>query len=267
MSNSVALRSGARFAWDEQGEGDPLVLLHGLGGWGWHSSLPLLGERYRAIAPYLRGFGESTGDLDYRMEDLAGDLVEFITTTELGPVPIVGHSLGAMVAQVMGTDHPQLVKSLVLASTKSHTGKRAAKFGEVMAVISELGEEAVLSDPVLSQRLTAVVVETFPDAPPPLELLARGVTPSAAAAAGWRCSAAFSRWARLSEIRSPVMVIHGSADILIPPKLGRWTHEAIAGSRYIEIQNGGHSIQTTHARSFVKEILDFLAEVAARESV
>jgi pimeloyl-ACP methyl ester carboxylesterase len=101
----------------------PVVLLHGLGVAGsvWQAFARRLLPYLAAVAPDLRGHGQSeappTGyapadyarDLIVMLEDMAQDTVHFAL-----PVPIVGHSLGALVALELAALRPELVSWLVL---------------------------------------------------------------------------------------------------------------------------------------------------------
>ena len=109
-----------RLAWDSQGEGAPLLLIHGLGytrqGWG-----PLRGRlarRYRVISFDNRGIGES--DIPpgpYSVEELAGDAVQVLDEAEAASAHVLGASLGGFVAQVIAAEHGDRVERLVLACT------------------------------------------------------------------------------------------------------------------------------------------------------
>lgn len=258
MANSVTLPSGVRLFWREEGSGGVLLLIHGLGGWNWGKVLPELASKFRVVAPYLRGWGGSRGPLDYAMEELAADVASLLDHLDCGPVNLAGHSLGGMVAQVVVTDHPETVRRLALISTTSHTGRRAHRFALAMASISEAGADAALSDPALRADVEAILAEAFPDAPPPVELLARGFEkPNPAAAAAWRATSEFSRKDRLADISCPVLVAHGTLDILIPYKLGEWIHEAI-GHSLLRTFEAGHSIQMSHPQDFSEMLIEFL---------
>ena len=100
------------------GSGDPVVLLHG---WPqtwreWRRVIPPLAARYTVIAPDLRGFGDSdkTGE-GYDKRTVAGDVRGLVEHLDLGPIHLVGHDLGMMVAYAYASAHPTDVRSLVVA--------------------------------------------------------------------------------------------------------------------------------------------------------
>lgn len=249
----------SKLAWEESGSGPALVCIHGLGGWRWQKLIPLLDPSFRVIAPHLRGFGESRGDLDYTMEDLAKDVLALLEELAVDRFHLLGHSLGGMVAQIIAIDNPSLIRSLTLVSTSSHTGSRAARFAFGMARLAEAGPTA-LNDPQIRGEIEPVLADAFPLGPPPLEILA-SPRPNPAQAAAWRAVSGFSRKDRLGELNVPTLVVHGTSDLLIPPVLGRLIHDAIAGSRHIEFEGAGHSVQTECPDELAEHVIEFLHEV------
>lgn len=88
--------------YEEQGEGTPLLLLHGLGEsiFTWHEIAPALAARHRVIALDLKGFGRSDKPDDdaYSADDQAALVARFILELDLEGVTLVGHSFGGTVA-------------------------------------------------------------------------------------------------------------------------------------------------------------------------
>jgi pimeloyl-ACP methyl ester carboxylesterase len=257
----VVTHDGTRIAWDDAGIGIPVVLLHGLGSSRrrWDRLLPVLSEAgFRALRLDLRGFGESTGaEKPAGMDELMSDLASFVGELGLDRFHLLGHSLGGMLAQRYVVEHPERVASLVLASTTSHNGRRASAFARAMTLFAEHGFDQVMErDP----EIRGVLADAFPGIEPPLAMLRIGVeTPNPARANAWRACVGFSEKDRLAQIRCPVLVLHGSADPLIPFRAGELVHEAIAHSEWIEESGAGHSLPTERAESFNRAVLDFLA--------
>jgi pimeloyl-ACP methyl ester carboxylesterase len=100
------------------GAGDPVVLLHG---WPqtwfmWRKIIPGLAERYRVLAPDLRGLGDSTRPAEgYDKATIAADLRELVHDhLGLGPILLVGHDWGGPVAFAYAAAVPEKVRKLVL---------------------------------------------------------------------------------------------------------------------------------------------------------
>jgi non-heme chloroperoxidase len=110
---------GAELHYVMQGEGEPVVLVHGsLGDYRtWANQLPVLAERYRVVAYSRRFHFPSQGDEtagDYTVAQHAADLAALIEGLDLGPVHLVAESYGASVALLCAHHYPHLVRSLVI---------------------------------------------------------------------------------------------------------------------------------------------------------
>lgn len=107
----------ASVAYLRAGEGPPLVLLHGDGEsrWGWQSVMPRLAERWDVIAPDLPGFADSSLTGAPTPERLAARIEDLLRHLDIGPAPLVGSSLGGMVAVLVAHAAPARVRGLVLA--------------------------------------------------------------------------------------------------------------------------------------------------------
>lgn len=114
------LRRPYKLAVIDQGSGEPLVLLHGLGASGeiW---LPLLKRLKQAdwhiITPDLLGFGESPRPdwSNYSVQDHARSIMATLNAMGVRqPVTIVGHSMGCLIAAHIATKYPRRVKRMVL---------------------------------------------------------------------------------------------------------------------------------------------------------
>ncbi len=245
-----------------------MLLIHGLGSsrkrWDRLVS-ELAANGFRAIRFDLRGFGESSlGAGPSGMRELERDLAYLVDELGLERFHLLGHSLGGMLAQRYTLEHPARVATLVLASTTSHNGRRASAFARAMTLFAEHGFEAVMNDARFADEIRAVLAEAFPGIDPPLEMLRIGVEqPNPARANAWRACIDFSEKDRLHLIACPVLVLHGSADPLIPFRAGELVQSAIPGCEWHAEPGAGHSLPTERAESFQRRVLDFLRRFAA----
>ena len=120
-----------RLYYEEQGQGEPLVLLHGATGAidfhlsGWGHLAPAFAERYRAIQVEHRGHGRTdnpAGTLSYAQ--LAADLAAFVEQLGLAPAHVAGVSDGAVIALALGMSRPELVRTLVLVGANYYNDEQ-----------------------------------------------------------------------------------------------------------------------------------------------
>ena len=100
----------------EAGDGPPLLLLHGWPQhwWSFRRLIPRLAERYRVIAPDLRGWGWSDAPPgDYAKATFAADVRALLDAEGLDRVRIVGHDWGGYAAFLLALQHPERVERVV----------------------------------------------------------------------------------------------------------------------------------------------------------
>jgi pimeloyl-ACP methyl ester carboxylesterase len=111
--------NGTTLSYCEQGEGDPVVFVHGTAGdlRIWAKQLPAIGRSYRAIA-YSRRYARPNEDIDPDADDQmlphVEDLAAFLREIGVDAAHLVGSSWGAFISLLSAIRHPELVRSLVL---------------------------------------------------------------------------------------------------------------------------------------------------------
>lgn len=120
--SAVAKVNGIEIAYDEHGEGDPFVLVHGFSGSGrdWSGVAPDLAASRRVLAVHQRGHGDSTSTGDaatYTFDQLVDDLEGFVDALALERFDLLGHSMGGLVAMRYAARHPARVRSLIPMDT------------------------------------------------------------------------------------------------------------------------------------------------------
>lgn len=135
------VRAGGKLAWRALGpkDGEPVILLHKLGGWvaDWRGVAPLLGPRHRVIAFDLPGHGDSTmnGPPPYvqTVAETATMLMGALDDMGIPRASFAGNSLGGIVATEIAALWPQRVDKLVLASVSLFPGYDRARLAELEA--------------------------------------------------------------------------------------------------------------------------------------
>ena len=111
---------GMKFYYQQTGSGPDVVLLHGVTGnmaiWPLINIMPVLAADFRVTAYDLRGHGYSdTPSNGYTSADMAGDLVKIQQALGLGPMYVLGHSYGGVVALHTAVLYPNAVAGLILS--------------------------------------------------------------------------------------------------------------------------------------------------------
>ena len=168
--------AGHRLWCEREGSGDPVLLLAGLGPAGshvvFHPHLDSLASDHEVIYLDLYGRGRSEAPADLREITFAADVADVAAVIErlgLGPVHIYGFSYGGLLGQALALDHPELVRSLVLANSLhspemwqlNHANinrELASQFPEVWERILALRAQGVRStDPELQREFAAAI--------------------------------------------------------------------------------------------------------------
>jgi pimeloyl-ACP methyl ester carboxylesterase len=111
---------GCSLHYEEYGRGDPLLLVHGLGSscQDWEYQIPTLSAHYRVIVVDVRGHGRSDKPHErYSIPGFSADIEALLDHLHLGPVHLVGLSMGGMIGFQLAVDQPQLLKSLTIVNS------------------------------------------------------------------------------------------------------------------------------------------------------
>lgn len=230
--------NGIRLAYNQRGKGTPLLLIHGypLDHTIWDMVLPLLEKDFGLILPDMRGFGESTTiDSPYSMKDIASDFVGLLDRLGLQKVALVGHSMGGYVALAFARLHPERVTGLALVSSQALADTPEGKQGryKTAADVAEKGVGLVAE--MMSPKLSADPhVQGFVR-----ELIQKqtnlGVIGALKAMAEREDSMAL-----LQSINFPVVLIHGTADALIPVERAHDVKKINSSVQLVELSGVGH---------------------------
>jgi pimeloyl-ACP methyl ester carboxylesterase len=246
------------------GAGRPVVLLHGYTD-SWFSfrlALPLLAARARCVAPDQRGHGRSACDGDdFSIAAFAADAAGFVEALGLGPVALVGHSMGGAVARAVALARPDLVDRLVLVAAPLRTDAPAVR--ELAAEVAGFGE-AVVPRPFVEAFQAACVCDRgavpgwFFDA---CVDASAGVAPRV-----WRAALAGlladDHSARLGEIACPALVVGGREDGFFGPAEQAEQARALPRGRLVLYDRVGHSPHWEQPERFAADVAGFLAEPA-----
>ncbi len=109
-----------RVAYTDAGEGEPVILLHGIPTWSflYREVIPILAHEHRVLAPDLLGHGYSDrrDRFDRSLRAQTAMILRFMDALGIERATIVGHDTGGGVALILGIEHPDRVKRLVLSN-------------------------------------------------------------------------------------------------------------------------------------------------------
>ena len=103
--------------YEEMGQGEPLILLHGNGESHaiFTQAIAVLKHHYKVYAIDTRGHGKSTGGKELHYTDMARDVKEFITSLQIKKPMLYGFSDGGIVALLLAIQYPSLLSSIVIS--------------------------------------------------------------------------------------------------------------------------------------------------------
>lgn len=268
---SATAGDGATLAVSIEGEGAPLLLIPGLGATRrvFDPVVPALRAKHRVIRFDPRGVGDSErGSVALSMAQLADDAVAVMEAASVGTrgmhaIDVFGASMGGVVAQQLVVDHPERVRSLILAATQppgSHAipadpASRAALLGRGAHTPEEAYRIActVLYSPQF-QRAHPEFIDEQVRVRAQHPIPARVFRDQMAA-----MSAASPLWDRLPGIGAPALVLHGTADVVSPIENAELLARRIPGSRLRPFADSGHLFFHEHPDESARVVNELLA--------
>jgi len=250
--------NGLRLYYQVEGQGPAVLLLHpvGLDLTCWSGQVEALAPEFRVLRVDLRGHGRSeVPPPPYSLEDFADDVHLLLRALDLGPVHAVGLSLGGMVAQLLALDHPEDVRSLVLADTNCTLPPEGRQTMTGRAEAAEQGGMQAVVQSTLERWFTAEFLGSSVVARCRQRLLADSVTGWAAT---WRALSRLNTEPRLGEVRVPALVITGERDVSATPAQARRMAELIPGAAFHIIPGAPHMAPLQCPELFNARLLGFL---------
>ncbi|HSB56077.1 MAG TPA: alpha/beta fold hydrolase, partial [Gemmatimonadales bacterium] len=218
-------------------------------------------SRFRVLRVDLRGHGRSdVPPPPYTLAGFADDVHALLRELRLAPAHVVGLSLGGMVAQVLALDHPDAVRSLVLADTVSTLPAEARPVMIERGEAAKRGGMAAITDATLARWFTPGFMGSDVVARCRQRLLSDPVTGWAAA---WRAISELDIESRLPEIRVPTLVITGEADVASPVARAQAMAARIPGARLEIVPGAPHMAPLERPDVFNAAVLRFWRSAAA----
>jgi pimeloyl-ACP methyl ester carboxylesterase len=240
-----------------QGTGRPIVILPGLLSEAADAS-PLLNgfaARHRAIALDLLGQGDSSRpDISYTIADQSAAVIGFLEQADLGPVDLLGVSMGGWIALDVAAKRPDLVRTLILA------GSGGLRFRTNLTPETFAPQDVDQLNRLIAMQ-SARAMSPMPD------FVARDML-RRLKANEWvtlRAARSMISWreaydGRLATVRVPTLVYWGSEDRIIPVAVGERLAAGITGARLVVTEGCGHLAVLECREAFIAAVEAFLAQ-------
>ena len=269
MKKFVSLSTGVRLEYVERGTaedgGVSVIFLHGVTD-SWRSFervLPLLPSSVHAFALSQRGHGDSSRPASgYRFADMSADLLAFMDAMGLATAIVVGHSMGASVAQRFVADHPDRVERLVLMGAFS-TFDDPGLAGFVASSI------APLTDPIAPSFAREWQLSTLARAMPADHLDTVVSETLKVPARVWR--EAFDGFLKtadftseLTKVSVPVLLMWGDRDSYALRAAQDRLLQVMPRAQFIAYEGAGHAFHWEDPEQFTRDLLESLQENPCR---
>jgi pimeloyl-ACP methyl ester carboxylesterase len=270
--------AGRRVNYVDIGSGDspPVVFIHGLGGcWqNWLENIPRVSQERRVIAMDMPGHAYSEMPAEEISISGYGRCVnELCEVLDLGPVELVGNSMGGFIAAETAIAFPERVDRLVLCAaagitTTSVRREPAVGFYNVMRALASFtvaNQNRLFTRPVLRHWALALIARHPSRLKPDLTIeMARGAWSDGLLPA-LEAILAYDFRDRLPEIGAPTLVVWGGEDMIVPTKDADEFERLIPDSRKVVMEDTGHVPMIERPETFNELLLDFLAEKGEAE--
>jgi pimeloyl-ACP methyl ester carboxylesterase len=255
---------GIQIHYETSGTGDPLLLLHGLGGSteDWAPQVAAFASHYQVITLDVRGHGRSAKPRGpYRVEDFTADARAVLLQVGAGPVHVVGLSMGGMIALQLALDAPEVVKTLVIVNSGPEV--RPNKLRDRLL----LWQRALLTRAVSMETWGRILAERlFPEADQGDARVALRTRWARNDKRAYLASfQAIRRWsvaARLGEIGQPMLVVAAELDYT-PVETHRAWAARVPNARVLVVPGSRHATPADRPGEFNRSVGEFLAEETA----
>lgn len=235
MREQILEMMGHRLRLIEDGEGPPLLFLHGAGGASWTPLLQLLATRHRVIAPEHPGFSTPTPDWLQTIGDLAFFYHDVMDKLGLTKLHLVGHSLGGWTAAEIAVRNTSRLQSLsLLAPAGLHDP--AVPYGDIFAWTPEQAARNQVFDQKLAEERLKARAQPKPGAENAKVTVKRLLFEPRLH------NPQLVHW--IHRIDVPTLFVWGRDDKVVPQALSTSWLPHVKGSRLVTVPECGHAMHT-----------------------
>lgn len=251
-------KTAGGIVFDIAGDGEPVVLVHGLGGSS-NTFQPLMTalRNFTVYRPDMPGSGRSPVPTEPQtIASLAEAIVAGLTELGVESAHFGGHSLGTLVCQHIAVNMPQCVRSLTLlgALTEPPEGARTGLIGR--AATARAGNMDVIADQIIAATLSPATHSGKPSA---VAFVRESVMRQPPEGYAKTCEALAKAQAYAAErITVPVLLVAGDTDPVAPPSMATALRDRMPDATMVLLERSGHWIPIEKAEESSRLIADFL---------
>lgn len=273
---------GARMHYVDEGQGDPVLFLHGnpTSAYLWRNIMPYLTDRARVVAPDLIGMGKSDKpDLEYRFVDHARYLDAFIETLDLKRITLVVHDWGSALGFYHAMRHEANVKGLAFmeailrpitweefpeAARKTFQGFRTPEVGWDLAVNRNVFVERVLPGSIV-RKLTEEEMDVYrepfrdPAARKPVWRWPNEIPIAGEPADVWQIATEYAEWLKRTPL--PKLFYYAQPGALNQADAVEWCRRNLSNLTLVDIGPGSHFIQEDNPHLIGRELAAWYATI------
>lgn len=263
---------GLRLRYWDEGQGSPLLLLHGFGACCeyWQYNFPALTGHFRTIALDLPGHGYSEMRIpDYSLQSSAQFLTSFLDALEVEKASVVGKSMGGALALALAVYQPSRVDKLVLVNSAGLGREIALSFRLLtVPILRNILTQRTRLGMKLWQKSLAYRKEAITDqwvdlafrtgGQPGRRQIILSLAQAGLDMGGQRQEVWEPLLRRLPEIKAPTLIFWGAQDPAIPVSHGQTAQRLIPHAQLHVFDKCGHLTQMEVAEEFNGLLIDFL---------
>ena len=252
---------GKEIAVEQQGEGDAVVMVHGLGGTSnsWYPQVGSLARYHRVVRLDLEGSGRSPATGALSIDSFAADVIAVMDALEIPTAHLCGHSMGTIVCQHIAADRPERVKSLALFGPLAEPPEAARQAIRDRATAARNSGMAPISDTLVEVATSA---ETKAHQPAAAAFVREILMRQDAEGYARTCEAlAAATSADLAGIGCPTLLVTGDEDGVSPPPAVKALGARIKGSRLIVLTGCGHWTPIEKPAQVCASLLNFYCNI------
>lgn len=256
--------NGTRLYYESQGEGEPVVLVPGFGAglWIWFKQVPDFARRFRTVVFDPRGVARSAHrDEPMTIEMLADDVAALLDALGVGSAHVLGASFGGFVAQEFALQHPERVRSLVLACTSYGGLGHVRPPDETLRAIAAtkgLDTQERVSENLLLAFTPGYAESEAAEFGRMARLRAESPVEEYVYRRQLQAAVGFEAAPRVADIKAPTLVITGDADRIVPPENSYNLAARIPGARLRVVAGGSHTFFIERAGEFNRAVVEFI---------